>query len=239
MRTRSSLAHAIPIALLVFTLGAAAQEPEEQPRTISVIGRGEVTVEPDLAVLSLEVETTGRTAQEATSANAAKSSAVVKAVKRLLGKEDSLKTTRYDLQPRYADRKPGSQVPPAIVGYVSRNQVRLELHELDSAGKIIDAALGAGANRVGNLVFSVEDRNPHVRAALARAGAEARAQAESIAEALGVKLGEVIAASTSGPPAPIRQDRGFVAMRAEAVAAPIEPGEVKISSTLHVTYAIE
>ena len=240
MRIRRSIVMAVPTALLILTTGVQAEEPAAGPRTISVVGRGEVTVEPDLALLLLDVETTARSADEATSSNASKSSAVVQAVKRLLGDDDSLKTTRYDLQPRYGDRKPGSQSPPAIVGYVARNQVQLEVHDLDEIGRIIDAALGAGANRVGNLSFRVEDRNPHVRNALARAGAEARAQAQSIAGALGVKLGEVLAASTSGTPTPIRQDRGFVTMRAEAAAAPpIQAGEIKITATLHVTYSIE
>jgi len=163
----------VAVVFLLSAVGSAlADDDAGTPRTISVIGQGEVVAAPDLAILGLSVETTARTADEASRTNASKSSAVVGAIKGLYGKDDSLKTTGYTLQPRYGDRKPGSQTPPAIVGYVARNEVQAEIHDLEAVGKILDAALAAGANRASNLRFLVEDRNPHVRAALARAGAK-------------------------------------------------------------------
>ena len=87
----------------------------------------------------------------------------------------------------------------------------------------------------------LENRAPSLREALRKAGAEARAQAESIAEALGVKLGEVLNASTTGVPMPqpmYKMER-MMAMAADAVSTPVEPGEVEVSATLTVSYRIE
>ena len=231
-------AAAVLAALLAAGGVAYAQEAPAERRTISVVGRGEVSAAPDLAAVSVAVETTARTAGQATAANAEKSTRVVQAIRRLLGEDDSLSTTRYDLQPRYAPRKPGGQAPPEITGYVARNEVRAEIHGLDDVGEILDAAMQAGANRASNLSFLIENRDPHIRAALARAGAEARAQAESIAAALGVRLGDVISASTTSTPSPVGSTRRFAAMQAEVAPTPIEPGEVKISAQLYVTYEI-
>lgn len=220
--------------------GPQAGEGESAMRTISVVGRGEVSAAPDLAALALAVETTARTSEEASQENARRSTAVLEAIRRLTGKDDSLKTTSYSLRPQYGDRKPGSQAPPAIVGYVAHNQVRVELHDLDSVGKVLDAAMEAGANRALNISFTLENRNPKIREALALAGAEAKAQAESIAEALGVRLGEVQTASTTASPTPVRVQQSAMAMRAvEAAVTPVEAGEVSVSATLYVTYSIE
>jgi len=236
------VAVAIAATLVLSTVSTVrADDEKRETRTISVVGRGEVTAAPDLAVLTLAVETTASTAEEATSENARKSTAVLDGIKRLTKDGDSLKTTGYNLQPRYGDRKPGSQAPPAIVGYIARNQVRVEIHDLDAVGKVLDAALQGGANRSNTLNFLLEHRNPQIRAALALAGAEARAQAESIAEALGVRLGDVLSASTSAPSAPIRPQQSVMTMRAaaEAMPTPVEAGEVHVEATLHVTYSIE
>ena len=46
-------------------------------------------------------------------------------------------------------------------------------------------------------------------------------------------------ASTSAPQRPVLQfDRGVTMMRAEAASTPVEPGEIKVTATLYVTYRI-
>ncbi len=238
-RSPCRLAALVGSLLVATAAGAVASEHDSKARTISVVGTGEVSATPDLALLSVAVETTGRTAEEATRTNAQKSTQVLEAIRQRLGEDDSVKTTRYTLQPQYAARKPGSSGPPEITGYIAGNGVLAECHDISRVGNLLDAAFDAGANRVSRLNFVVEDRNPHVRAALAVAGAEARAQAESIAAALGVGLGEVLTASTSAPQRPVPQfDRGVTMMRAEAASTPVEPGEIKVTATLYVTYRI-
>ena len=227
------------LLLIASAVVAVASEHDAIARTISVVGTGEVSVTPDLARLSVAVQTTSRTAEEATRTNAKISTQVLEAIRKRLGENDSVKTTRYTLQPQYAARKPGGSAAPEITGYIAGNEVLAECHDISRVGNLLDAALEAGANRVNRLNFVVEDRNPHVRAALAVAGAEARAQAESIAAALGVDLGDVLTASTAAPQRPQPQfDRSVMMMRAEATSTPVEPGEVKVSATLYVTYGI-
>ena len=203
-----------------------------EARTIVVVGHGEVAVAPDLAVVTAAVETTSPSAREAVATNAEKSSIVLERIKELLRETDSIRTTNFSLQPRYARRGPDLA---KITGYVARNEVRVEIRNLEVVGQILDAAIEAGANRASGLRFLREDRSP-LREALAKAGAEARAQAETIASALGVRLGKVLHATTSfATPRPIYQQ-----LRASAAAAtPVEAGELTLSATLHVTFAIE
>ncbi|MFI5399326.1 MAG: SIMPL domain-containing protein [Candidatus Binatia bacterium] len=217
-----------------------ADEKAESRRTISVTGQGEVTASPDLAILTVAVETSGPKASGAVSENAKRSAAVASAVKDLIGKDDRVTTSRYSLEPRYQQVKPGELTEPRITGYIARNEVQVETHKVDNVGALIDAANEAGANRISGLQFTLSNRNDQLRAALEKAGAEARAQAESVAKALGVRLKEVASATTSTGPVvqPRYFERGMAAMEARA-PTPIEPGTVSVSATLQVTYSIE
>jgi uncharacterized protein YggE len=222
--------------------GHAGQNGGDDRRTIAVNGHGEVNADPDLATLSFAVETTAPTAARAVEQNAATSVKVSAALKGLLGADDKLKTTRYSLQPRYDYETKSETGEPKILGYVASNEVQVETATIDAIGKLIDVATTAGANRVNNLSFTVRDRGPHVRKALAVAGAEAKAQAEAAAQALGVKLKQVVSASTMAPPivSPHIYDsfRSKGAAMAQA-ATPVEPGEVTVSAELNVVFEIE
>jgi uncharacterized protein YggE len=227
--------------LAMVNTGMADDKAREHRRTIMVTGQGEVTAAPDLVIVAVAVETTAPKAADAVSENATRSAKVAAAVKPLLKKDDTLTTTRYSLDPRYEQSKPGQPGEPRIIGYVAHNEVQVETHAIDSAGALIDSAIGAGANRVSSLQFTLSNRNAQLRSALEKAGAEAQAQAESIAKALGVKLKSVVSASTST--GPIVQPRLFEGRAMAAMAAspptPIEPGTVSVSANLQVTYEIE
>ena len=237
----ASLFLAVLCAAGVTAPAARAQDKTpDNRRTISVTGQGEVTASPDLVIITLAVETTAPTAAAAVNENAKRSAALVSSVKERVGKEDKVTTARYTLEPHYQPGKPGEAAEPRITGYVARNDVQIETHKVDSVGALIDAANSAGANRIGGLQFTLANRNEQLRAALEKAGGEARAQAESVAKALGVTLKQVVSATTSTGPViqPRYFERGMAAMEARA-PTPIEPGSVSVSASLQVTYAIE
>ncbi len=236
----SAFAAMVVLAAMTAPRSFADDKPAATRRTISVTGQGEVTAAPDLVILTIAVETTAATAGAAVNENAKRSGAVIAALKGLIAKDDKLTTAHYALEPRYQPGKPGEASEPRIIGYVARNEVQVETHKIDGVGALIDAANTAGANRISGLQFTLSNRNEQLRAALEKAGAEARAQADSVAKALGVTLKEVTSATTSTGPViqPRYFDRGMAAMEARA-PTPIEPGTVSVSATLQVTYAIE
>lgn len=239
MRSTSLTRIAVALALWAHATSILAEETPKQ-RTIEVTGTAEVSVAPDLAIISLAVETTAQEATIAVEQNAARTAKVVAAIKQKLGAKDRTSTTRYALEPRYQQAERGSTNAPTITGYVAYNEVRVEMHALDAVGQLIDAGVTAGANRVSQLEFTLADRNPTLRAALSQAGSEAQAQAESVATALGVQLKQVVTANSQSPVMPRRYEG--LAMRASADARPpthVEPGDVTVSATLQVIYEIE
>jgi len=242
MRSRRlGFACGVLLVLMTAQAGTADDKAGDNRRTIAVTGQGEVSAAPDLAIVAVAVETTADKASDAVGQNAARSAKVAAALKALIKKDDTLTTTRYSLEPRYEQTKPGQPVEPRIIGYVAHNEVQVETHQIDSVGTLLDGAIAAGANRVSNLQFTLSNRNAQLRSALEKAGLEARAQAESVATALGVKLKNVVSATTST--APIIQPRLFEGRAMAAMSAspptPIEPGTVSVSAVLQVTYEIE
>jgi len=231
----------LSLVFAVVTSTAAIAGESPQQRTITVTGEGEVSASPDLAIVSFAVETTAAAAREAVDENARKSAALAEALKKKLQDKDKISTTRYSLDPVYEQRDRGSSAPPAITGYVARNEVRVELHAIDTVGVLIDVATEAGANRVSDLQFTLDDRASFLHDALQSAGRAAHAQAMSVATALGVKLKQVVSATTSSPPivAPRRYQSVGMAMAESRAPTPMEPGEVSVQATLYVVYEIE
>ena len=228
--------------LLAVYLGTAFEAYAEQPRpSISVSGSGYVTGPPDMAVIGFAVETAAADAATAMAVNARKSQAVSAALKEALGAKDRLSTTGFALDPVYDHRRNREpDQPPVITGYVARNQVNVETVDTTAAGKLIDLAAKAGANRISGLQFTLEARDQAMAQALGKATADAKRQAAVIAEALGVTLGAVIEASTATPM--MVSPRAFrgAAMAMEAdMPTPVEAGDVRVDATVHLKFAID
>jgi len=227
--------------ILALTLVAAvcgAQEKADTRRTITVTGQGDVKAVPARAAISFAVETTAERASAAVAENAKRSAAVAEALKSALGGDGTVGTSGYAIEPRYDVLRPGETREPRITGYVVRNEVRVENAKVDRVGTLIDAASGAGANRVGGLAFSFSNQADLLRAALEKAGADAHAQADSVARGLGVRTKGVVSAIVGSHPMPIGPRVQTMEM-ARAVATPVEAGAETVSTTLQVVYEIE
>ncbi len=234
----------ISLAASALVLSGAATMPAraadvDQRRTITTTGQADVTGTPDRVVISFAVETADAKAGEAAAENAKRSAAVADAVKRLLAPEDTVATTRYSVEPRYEQARPGEAREPRITGYVVRNEVEVTSGRTDRVGALVDAAMGAGANRVGNLRFTLARRDELLRRAVEQAGTDARAQADAVARGLGVRVKAIVSATTASS-VPI-MPRRFEGMETAAMRAPtpIEPGEATVTATVQVTFEIE
>jgi uncharacterized protein len=88
------------------------------------------------------------------------------------------------------------------------NQVMVRLDDMELVGRVVDAAVGAGANRVTGISFELSDPRTAYHEALRLAVARARAEAEVLADALGEPLGAVMQVSTGGPSCPAGDGHG-------------------------------
>jgi uncharacterized protein YggE len=228
---------AIVILVLLSVATVNAQPVSERPRPPSITVNAEATIaaEPDQAQIDIGVTTQARNAPDASRENAERLARVLAEVKKLLGKGDEVKTSGYGLNPQYRYPQGGK---PEIVGYTANNIVRIKAAKLDEVGKLIDAAMQAGANNINRLMFTLKDEDAARLDALRQASTKAKTKAEAIAASLGLKVLR-IASVTEGERSfqPIYRQAPMA--RGEALAAqaptPVEPGTVDVRSTVTLT----
>jgi len=207
---------------------------EEGLKTIVVTGEGVVTTEPDLVELSLGVQTFAESAEDALRLNSERMNKVVESLKALGLSEDNFKTGSLTLSPQYSREEPHS-----IVGYRATNTIIIKFTDLSMAGKVIDTAVSAGANRVLGIYFKLsEEKAAEVKVeALKLAALDAKAKAESIASALGVEIVGVYKVSESYMPVyPVRGGFDIAEVKAET---PVFPGEVQGRASVQVEFLIK
>ena len=214
-----------------------------QQSGIWVSGEGEVTAVPDIATLRLGIEAQEATVDEAQAGAAEAMDGVMSALKDNGVAEKDIQTQYFSIHKvtRW-DREEDEEV---ILGYRVTNMVTAKIREIGEAGSIIDAVVGAGGDlvRVDNIAFSVDDPSVYQEEARQKAMADAQAKAEHLAKVGGVGLGKPTYLSESiYMPSPI-YPRAMVeeAMPVPGAAppeTPITPGEMEISLTVQVAYAI-
>jgi len=212
--------------------------PSEEGGTLQVSGHAMVPVPADQLRISFAVETAAPTAGEATSLNARQMEGVVTALRSSGVPGLEIETFGYNLNPEYelSRESPGSRT---ISGYRAQNNLRVILRELDAAGRILDAAVEAGANRISGLQFEASDTRQARLQALAEAVHQAREEAETIAEAMGVRLGVALEVN-GGATAPAPRNDGPLLFRMAAAEAttPVEAGTLTVSASVSITYRI-
>lgn len=226
-------------AALVLVATSPSFAVDTQPARVVVLGTAEIRVAPDLAFVTLAVESRSPNPREAQEENAQSSRAVLEKLRGAGLPETALRTLAYQLQEEF-DYDKGKR---RSRGYLARNQIEVRVEDVEKVGEIIDLATGAGATSVSGLRFDVQDREALEREALKQAVADGRARAEAAAAGADSNIGGLLVIEQAGaevptPPQPVF--RGAVAMSAEAAAPPpIQAGEIEISARVRVTAELE
>lgn len=214
------------------------------PRTITVSAAAQRQVTPDLGFAVVAVETQATTVATATAANNTTATQVLTAIRALNIPNLVARTLTFDVQPVYETPKPGSTNPPRITGYRVVNRVQARIPDADTTrlasnvGKVLDAALNAGANRVDQVTFDLQDPQRAQRDVLADATRNAHDTALAMANAAGVALGPLQTLSAT----PIYQPVYAMARGADLAAAPgvpITAGEMTLSANVSAVYLIQ
>ncbi|MFO0575520.1 MAG: SIMPL domain-containing protein [Polyangia bacterium] len=160
---------------------------DELPRsgTLSVVGVGEVRVNPDVAWVNLGVTTRGAIAEQAVSANIERMKEVLGRLRALGIKEEALQSGEpvvFPILHHEEGPKKGQ-----IIGYGAENHVTVRT-DIEQAGKVFDEGIGAGANHSSTIAFGLRDETPMRKLALDVAVRSAYSEAQLIADATGVRL---------------------------------------------------
>jgi hypothetical protein len=216
--------------------GAAQSVNDPTPIVTPVVvtsGSAIINKAPDVAYVSVAVETRAKTPREAQRQNADLMNAVVKRLSELSVPPDARRTSSLRLEQEY-DIANGRRVPR---DFVARNSVEVRIDDVSKAGEIADAAVQAGATSIEGIRFDLKDRAAVEREAVRLAVADARARAEAAAAGAGRALDRILKIEDGErTPAP----RPMVAMRMEAGAATVvEPGAIEIRAGVTLTVSMK
>jgi uncharacterized protein len=209
----------------------AAEAADPTPRRIVVLGEGEASVKPDIAILSLAVMREAPSAGEALASNS-------KAMTDVIAERD-LQTAGVQINPRYdyVNKPDGTQVTK-LAAYQVTNTVTVRVRDLGKTGEIIDKAVSLGVNQGGSVTFTNDDPKATLTEARQNAIADAIDKAKTLTAAAGVKLGQVMEISDvayAQPPLPI-QAKAFDGTAGEAT--PVEAGENAYKVQVNVTFEL-
>lgn len=151
---------------------------------IKVVGEGKITIQPDIATVTLGVETERKELREAQSENALIFSNIVQALTNLGIKKEDMQTVNFTIFPIY-DFLDGQQI---FRGYRVEHMLQVTVTDISKVGTLVDAAVDAGANRFSNIAFNMSHPEKTYREALNRALNDAIEKAQMIATSLNISL---------------------------------------------------
>ncbi|MTH78676.1 DUF541 domain-containing protein [Paracoccus aestuariivivens] len=200
---------------------------------LTVTGEASSSAEPDLAIITLGVSTEAETAAAAMSENSTRQKAVIDALQAEGVEARDIQTSGLNLSPKM---EYNNGQAPKMVGYQAQNTVTVRVRDIAGLGGVLDKLVATGANEISGISFAREDMAEAQDKARADAVKDARRRAELMAEAAGLKLGNIRALSDS----PISEGpRPMMAMRAEAKsdsAVPIAAGEVEVNARVSAVF---
>jgi uncharacterized protein YggE len=217
-------------------------------RTISVTADESISAEPDLARLSFAYLNYAATNQEAYATNLRGATGILSALKHAGIPEKNIQTESLQLERVDSEEK-----------WTPEQKQQRQFHARQSwhvlvaasdAQRILDIAIRAGANDVGQVEWAVADPVALQAKASGAALSKARSIAEQMAQGLGARLGELVYANNRAPV--LKAWRALIAAQTEsssvaaAVLGPTNapslklfPEQVKQEATVHAVFAIQ
>lgn len=250
MKRRTLLVGAgtVTTAALAGCIGSAQTGSDDEVRTLTVRKSGEVTAEPDLALISVSVEATGDTAGAVRDELSTRSDELYTGLLDAGVSEDSITTGRFSIRERIDRRRIEQREGSAQSGaefeeysrYVGTHSFRIELSEIESVGSIIDTAVDSGADSIDGITYTLSDeKQAELReTALESALDEARSEAAFIATEVDASIIEVASVDTSDSGvSPVHRNVEYAAADSSG-STELQPDDVTVRATADVTYRI-
>jgi uncharacterized protein YggE len=231
------------VAMVLSACGPSSpQNTNTQIRSMYVNGNGTVEITPDIAYVNIGVHTEAPTAVSAVAMNNTRAQKVMDALLKFGIPQKDLRTSNFSI---YSLQKT-DPMTGKVTGtyYAVDNSIIVTVRDLPKMGTLLDDAIQAGANSINNVQFDVADNTAALKQAREEAMQNAISQAKELADAAGVKLGEVqfINYSESIPmfSAPTYMDYGKGGGAVQAgYSVPVNPGQMTLTATVSITFALK
>lgn len=158
---------------------------------ITVSGRGEAIVSPDFATLTLNVQNTADTAEQANASCEENLDSVYEVALSLGVLRGDITDTGISItaQQRESDG--------AITGYLAAATITIIANDLTTASSVMSGIIDTSAGELKSITYGITDASAAYQEALLAAMEDARLKATSIAGAAGASLGAVVGVEES------------------------------------------
>jgi uncharacterized protein len=197
--------------------------------SVTVQATGEVDYTPDVAYVTLGVNTEGASAGAATADLNGRANAVIAALKSLGISAGDIQTKNYNLYYRQSTET-------VKAAFVASESIGVKT-TIDKAGAALDAGLRAGANQTYGLSFDTSQGDALYKQALQRAVKQAHDLAAIAAAAAGVRLGNVRTINFGSSIAAPMAAQGV--MRMDAAPPQLAAGTGHMSASVSMTYDLQ
>lgn len=213
--------------------------------TISVQGEGEVFAVPDLATFSFSVIKEGESAKVVQDEAAEIANAAVQYLKDNGVEEKDIKTTAYNVYPRYQFEQivcityPCPQGERKLIGFEINQTTEVKVRDTARAGELLSGVGTLGVQNISGLSFTIDDEDALKRQARQAAVLEAKEKAKALADDLDVRLVRVVNFNEYDSPVFSRFEATKFGIGGDSASVPqIESGENRITSQVNITYEI-
>jgi uncharacterized protein YggE len=227
----------IVAATLLSACSGTVQFGQTQPRTINVTGNAQVLLTPDIAYISIGVQTQAPNAKDAVASNNTQSQAVIAAIQAQGVDPKDIRTSNFSI---YQQTQTGPNGETQGIIFVTDNTVYVTARDLTKIGGILDASVAAGANSIYGITFDVQNKDAALASGRDQAMADAQAQAEQLAKAAGATLGAVQSITYyNNSPAPIYYDSKAAPAAVGGGGVPISSGQLSMTVSVNVVYELK
>jgi uncharacterized protein len=236
---------ALPLAIGTSLSIAHAQQVlslKDSVPSITTNGVASTDAVPDIATISLGVDTERPNAANAARDNARAAQAIVGEIKAQGIEAKDIKTLSVTLAPVYDEViDANGRSKRTLRGYIAHNSLSVRVREIEKAGTLAGQLMDKGANSFDGIEFDYSQEEAKYDALRGDAVRDALRKANSYVTGLGLKLGRVLEIATHAPyPVPTGMSPKMLgAAKREATAAvPVEPGVEMLRTEVRVTWEL-
>lgn len=238
------------IAALALGIGAPAAHAQQQfypslkdsVSSITTTGVASMEVVPDIATISIGVDTERPKAADAARENARAAQAVVGEIKAQGIEAKDIQTLSITLSPVYGETTDANgRVKRTLRGYLASNSLSVRIKDITKAGALAGQLMDKGANSFEGTAFDFSQKEAKYDGLRGDAVRDALRKANSYVNGVGIKLGRVLEIATQPPEtAPVAMSPRVLAAapRGASAAIPVEPGAQTLRTEVQVTWEL-
>lgn len=218
------------------------QNVDAANNVITVTGREEVKVTPDMARIEYAIYSQDATADACQAKNTEDLNKAIEVLEGLGVDEKSIQTSSYGLSPVHDWNSPNQQ----ITGYEMTTRLTVSDIPIDNAGAVLSQSVAAGVNGIDSVSYFASNYDESYQEALKGAMAMAQKKAEALAEASGKTIAGVAHVEEAGysPDTRYSSYSGGAGKRevmetAAAADMAVMPGQVSVEAQVSVDYELK